>query len=236
MVPSEPDRRDKDDPLPFWERPEQVERFADRPPDERLLELLPTYEVPERTRVLDLGCAGGRNTVVLAERGFDFWAVDSSKAMTEHCRRRVAAIVGSAEADRRVMPGTMHDLSRFDSEWFDLVVSLGIYHNAASRNEWDLALGETSRVVRAGGLVLVANFSPRSDPNGDGLRPGGEANVYEGFDAGPVFLLEPDQLDAEMLSRGLSPAARTEIVEMATAKGCRATVNALYRKRSGMDS
>ena len=31
--------------------------------------------------VLDLGCAGGRNTVLLAERGFDVWAVDASDAV-----------------------------------------------------------------------------------------------------------------------------------------------------------
>ena len=220
------------DSPPFWEQPEQVERFASRPPDERLLDLLQAYEVPDKTRVLDLGCAGGRNTVVLAERGFDFWAIDSSQRMVEHCRRRVAEVVGGKEADRRVMVGKMHDLNQFDPESLDMVVSLGVYHNASSRAEWDLALAETARVVRPEGLVLVANFSPRSDPTGHGLRPAGEENVYEGFDAGPVFLLEADQLDAEMLAHGLRPVTRTETVRTATAKGYRVTVNALYRRQS----
>jgi len=141
------------DSPPFWEQPEQVERFASRPPDERLLDLLQAYEVPDKTRVLDLGCAGGRNTVVLAERGFDFWAIDSSQRMVEHCRRRVAEVVGGKEADRRVMVGKMHDLNQFDPESLDMVVSLGVYHNASSRAEWDLALAETARVVRPEGPI-----------------------------------------------------------------------------------
>lgn len=221
------------DVQPFWEQPEQVERFANRPPDERLLALLPTYAEPERTRVLDLGCAGGRNTVVLAERGFDFWAVDNSRAMTEHCRSRVAALIGRVEAERRVLYCSMQNLRLFDSEFFDLVISLGIYHNASSGKEWDHALAETARVLRTGGLVLVANFSPRSDPNGQGILPvAWEPHVYQGFDAGPVYLLEAEVLDSEMAVHGLRPATRTETVKTATDKGYRVTVNAMYCKQS----
>ena len=45
------------------------------------MELIEEYPDPSRVRVLDLGCAGGRNTVVLAERGFDLEALDASAAM-----------------------------------------------------------------------------------------------------------------------------------------------------------
>ena len=65
----------------FWEDPDRVEQFAGREPDRRLLELLDSFEAPRTTRVLDLGCAGGRNTAVLAERGFDVLAIDSSSSM-----------------------------------------------------------------------------------------------------------------------------------------------------------
>ena len=219
------------DPSPFWERPEQVERFSVREPDQRLLELLSCYTVPAETRVLDLGCAGGRNTVVVAERGFDFYALDTSRAMVERTRERVAASVGSEEAERRVTIGAMEDLSRFRTEWFDLVVSLGLYHNATCREQWNGALAETARVLKTGGLVLVANFTPRTDPKGEGVKPvPGEAHVYGGFDAGPVFLLEADELDAEMALHGLQPVVPSKTLEIPTETGCRVTVNALYGK------
>ncbi len=219
------------DPSPFWEDPEQVERFSVREADRRLLELLSVCKVPAETRVLDLGCAGGRNTVVLAGQGFDFYALDTSHAMVERTRERVAASVGREEAERRVTIGAMEDLSRFPPESFDLVVALGLYHNSTSREQWNQALAETARVLKAGGLALVANFTPRTDPKGQGVQPvAGKPHVYEGFEAGPVFLLEADELDAEMALHGLRPVAPSETVETPTETGCRVTVNALYAK------
>ncbi len=219
------------DASPFWEHPEQVDRFSDREPDRRLSELLSSFTAPAKTRILDLGCAGGRNTVVLAEQGFDFQALDMSRAMVERTRERVAASLGREDAERRVTLGAMEDLGRFPPRSFDLVVALGLYHNSTCREQWDRALAETARVLKAGGLLLVANFTPRTDPKGSGVKPvAGEPHVYEGFDAGPVFLLEADELDEEMALHGLRPVVPSETVETPTDVGCRVTVNALYAK------
>ena len=66
---------------PFWEQPETVEWFATPGPDLRLLKLIRDSGRPHEVRVLDLGCGGGRNTTLLAERGFDVYAIDASPAM-----------------------------------------------------------------------------------------------------------------------------------------------------------
>ncbi len=217
----------------FWEDPAQVEAFAARAPDWRLLELLADYEGPARTRVLDLGCAGGRNAVVLAQRGSDFYAIDASRAMVERTRARVAAVLGAAEARRRVRLGRMDELD-FASGSFDLVVALGVYQTAGSQAEWDRAIAETVRVLARGGRVLVASFTPASDPAGAGLRPvPGEAHVFEGFAAGPMYLLHADELDAAMARHGLEPAVPTETVTVATESGRRVTANGLYRLAGG---
>jgi SAM-dependent methyltransferase len=220
-----------DDSSRFWERAEQVERFASREADRRLLKLLSAYPNPKEIRVLDLGCAGGRNVVVLAERGFDVFAIDASCAMVERTRERVAAVLGRSEAVRRVRQGFMDDLSEFGAATFQLVVALGIYHSARKRAEWDRALAETVRVLAYGGQLLVSNFSPASNPTGAGLqRVSGERNVYSGFDAGPMFLLGAAALDAEMIRHGLETVAATETVVADTESGQRVTVNAHYRK------
>ncbi len=148
----------------YWESPENVDEFADREADVRLLKLIDSCENPERVRVLDLGCAGGRNASVLAERGFDFYAIDSSAAMVEKTRDRVAAILGPEEADRRVRRGRMEDLAGFDSESFDVVVALGIYHNATSEEEFERSLRESARVLRPSGRLFVSSFSPSFQP------------------------------------------------------------------------
>ncbi|UCH84160.1 MAG: methyltransferase domain-containing protein, partial [Candidatus Latescibacterota bacterium] len=107
----------------FWEEQEQVERFAAREPDRRLLALIEQYDNPGSIRVLDIGCAGGRNTEPLAARGFDVFAVDMSRAMVERTRDRVAAFLGPEEAGRRIRVGRMEDLSPFQSNHFHLVVA-----------------------------------------------------------------------------------------------------------------
>jgi SAM-dependent methyltransferase len=216
----------------FWEDSARVEEFAGRLPDRSLLTLLEEYADPRRVRVLDLGCAGGRNATVLAERGFDLYAVDASAAMVEKTRERVAELLGPSEAQGRVRVGQMEDLSAFASGCFQLVVALGVYHNAGSQAQWDRAVAETARVLEAGGQVLVASFSPRSDPKGSGLRPiPGERHMYGGFDSGPLFLVEAEDLDAGMARHGLYPVVPSETVEVETDTGRRVTVNGLYRKR-----
>ena len=214
-----------------WESPESVAKFAARDPDLRLLEILDRARAPAETRVLDLGCAAGRNTVVLAERAFDFRALDGSRSMIDHTRKRVAAILGEGEAERRVRRGKMHDLSGFADSAFDLVVALGIYHCASSHREWSLALDESARVLAPGGRLLVAVFTPETDLHGTGVHPiPGEPHVYSGFSSGRTYLVDAATLDGEMAGRGMLPVVPSETVRVEQEKGRRVVVNALYER------
>jgi SAM-dependent methyltransferase len=217
----------------FWERPEVVEEFAARTADHRLTLLVESWQDARSVRVLDLGCAGGRNTEFLAARGFDVYALDTSQAMVERTRRRLAPKVGEAEAQRRVAEGRMQNLGRFAAGEFDLVLSLGVYHNATGDAEFMCTLAETARVLKAGGRVLVALFSPRSRPKGAALvRLSRAGNLYAGFDSGPLYLLEPEELDSAMAVYGLEPAVPTATGQTATERGFRISVNGLYVKRA----
>jgi SAM-dependent methyltransferase len=219
------------DDLPFWERPDTVERFAGRDPDHRLQALAPEYRDPARVRVLDLGCAGGRNAVFLAERGFDFVAVDAAEAMVAETRRRVAAVLGEEEARARVRRGRMDRLELPDAS-FDLVLALGVHHTAGSREEWQRSLAETRRVLAPGGKVLVANQTDGYDPDGTGLTPvPGEPDVYERT-SGRSYLVSAEVLDADMARVGLVPLVPTETVRRENDRGgVRVTANALYGLR-----
>ncbi len=216
---------------PQWERPDSVAKFAEREPDLRMLEILDGFRDPGAVRVLDLGCAAGRNTVVLVERGFDVHARDGSRAMTTHTRSRVAAILGEREAASRVRRGRMDDLSEFDDGSFELLLALGLYHCASSREEWDRALAESARVLAPGGRLLVAVFDPETDLHGTGIRRiPEEEHLYEGFSSGRTFLVDAPTLDAEMARHGLEPAVPSKTVRVPLEKGRRVVVNALYRK------
>ncbi len=217
----------------FWDSAENVERFAAREPDVRLMEIIGEYPDPSGIRVLDLGCAGGRNTVLLAARGFDVEALDASPAMVAKTRERLAAILGAGKAQRLVRVGRMDDLSRFSDMSFDLIVALGIYHCAQSRAEWDRSLAETVRVLKAGGRLLVSVFTPETDLTGRGIRAvPGEPDLYEGFDSGRHVLVDAAGLDREMARFGLLPLQETRTARPRVETGRRVSANGLYRKTS----
>ena len=216
----------------FWEQAERVERFAGREPDHRLGALVEEYPEPSVVRVLDLGCAGGRNTELLARLGFDVHALDAAAAMVARTRERVAGVLGEGEAERRVERGRMDDLSRHGDGSFDLVVALGVHHSAATREEWERALDELGRVLRPGGRLLFNQFTPDVDLTGEGVRavPGGQG-VHEGMPGGPGVLVDAAELDGAMARRGLVPEIPSETVRVELDPGRRVSVNALYVKR-----
>ena len=217
--------------LPFWEQTENVERFASRPPDKRLEVLLNEYADPAGTRVVDLGCAGGRNTLLLAESGFDVYAIDASVAMVEHTRRRLRPLFGADGAVGRVWHGRMDDLGAFDEGSVDVVVALGILQSAESAEEWNGTLTQVARILKPGGRVLVANFAPGTELKGEPLRPlKGAPHVFEAGETLRFYLLEPAEIDAEMAGHGLRPIAPTMSVEAAGESGRHITVNAMYEK------
>lgn len=215
----------------FWESAENVERFAARQPDVRLAGLVAGYADPRAVRVLDLGCAGGRNAVFLTQRGFDVSAVDASEAMVAETRRRLTALIGEAAAAGRVRVGRMDDLGWAPGASFDLVVALGIYHCARSRVEWDRSLSETARILAPRGRLLVSVFTPETDLTGRGLTPvPGEPYVYDGFENGRSVLVDAPTLDAELARHGLSCVVATVLARPKVEVGRRVSANGLYAK------
>ena len=214
----------------FWEDDEQVQKFAEREPDHRFIEIIKIYPEPQKITVLDLGCAGGRNTVILAEKDFQFRALDASAAMIRKTCQRVSALIGPEKAAEWVRQGSMDDLSSFPDQFFDFIIALGVYHNALSQAQWDRALAESARVIKPGGRVLVSNFGPDSQPEGLPLIPHkNEPNVYDGFGPSPLYLIDAVSLDREMERFGFIPLQPTETVVTPTEKGRRVTINGLYK-------
>ncbi|WP_327585682.1 class I SAM-dependent methyltransferase [Nonomuraea sp. NBC_00507] len=93
-------------------------------------------------RALDIGAAGGGNTRVLAEAGWDATATDSSETAVELARQRGVKAVW---ADARALP--------FERNSMDLVTAFDVLEHI---REDHLVTEEIARVLAPGGHALIA--------------------------------------------------------------------------------
>lgn len=99
-------------------------------------------------KILDVGAATGRYSVPLAEDGYDVTAVE----LVKHNLARLKAKGSSVKAYQ----GNAMKLRRFEDDSFDVVLVFGPMYHLHEREEKLKALSEAKRVVRPGGIILVA--------------------------------------------------------------------------------
>ena len=194
------------DPTPFWEREATVRRFADMPADDRTMGELGGLR---GARVLDVGCAGGRNAVALAAAGLDVYALDASEAMVDETRRRLAAFVD--DPTERVHHGPFEDLARYPDAHVDAVLAIGVLHIQPSIEAWRATARQIARILRPGGRLLLSHFTPNPAPGHAPPTPvPGMPHVYDDvMRHRRTLLLTPDEADAELAAVGLVPRVAT---------------------------
>ncbi|MDR9391282.1 MAG: class I SAM-dependent methyltransferase [Trueperaceae bacterium] len=217
----------------FWDRAEMAERMGGRPPDHRFVALMD--EVADPGRILDVGCAGGRNAAFAAERGADVHAFDAAPAMVDATRARLAGL-GVADADARVRRLDLLDLPT--TAWpatlapFGVVLALGVLQDLPDAASTRAVLARLASWLAPDGTLLLANFGPESRTEGVPLTPVADAeHAYLGFGGEDRRMTLPDAatLDAWAADAGLRPAVATETKRVATDAGHRDTINASYR-------
>ncbi|MHA2206679.1 MAG: class I SAM-dependent methyltransferase [Candidatus Thorarchaeota archaeon] len=104
--------------------------------------------------VLELGCGGGQNIIVLKKWGArTAVGFDNSESQLNYARK----LAESQNVDVRFIKGNMEDLSDFSDSTFDLVVSS---HAMNYVNDIQAVFNESSRVMRTGGRIVVCLTHP----------------------------------------------------------------------------
>lgn len=138
--------------------------WADRAPLRITLDWIDSLAEPGCTRVYDMGCGVGRHALLLAQRGFEVVASDSSPralVATRQKLRREGFDAQVVEADMTRIP--------FPDEHFDAALAISVLeHNVRAGVE--TAIAEIFRTLRPEGRALAAfcprnRWIPRSDPH-----------------------------------------------------------------------
>lgn len=185
----------------FWNQPETVAGFADREADRHLTAWVDALDAPPAGRVLDLGAAGGRNTVWLLDRGYQVLAVDFAPAMLAQIRQRTSgrpvALLRACMSALPVASGVC-----------DGVAAIGVYHQAETDAMLVRSLTETRRMLRPGGWLVTSVFTPEMLSPGT-PRVAGQRFLYETPD-GPTCRVSAAELVELAGAAGLTPAREPE--------------------------
>jgi ubiquinone/menaquinone biosynthesis C-methylase UbiE len=105
-------------------------------------------------RVLDVGCGTGALTMRAARRGARVKGIDVNALMLEIARQRVDASGLGGNVDLQEMG--IAELDAEPSEGYDAAMS-GLCFSELSEGEIDYGLSQIVRILRPGGLLLVAD-------------------------------------------------------------------------------
>ena len=104
--------------------------------------------------VLEIGCGGGQNSIVLMKWGArSVIGIDQSDAQLRHARK----LAQKEKANVRFLRADMEDLHVFGNSTFDLVVSSHAFDYAENL---DRVFQETARVLRNGGRFVFCMLNP----------------------------------------------------------------------------
>ncbi len=111
-------------------------------------------EVPEGAQVLEIGCGTGELAEMLIARGATVTGFDSSREMLDVARNRIAAKGLEDKLDIQQMG--VEAMDGLQASSFDAVVSTLVL-TELSDNERRFALKHSSRVLRPGGVIIIAD-------------------------------------------------------------------------------
>jgi SAM-dependent methyltransferase len=193
-----------------WSAPGTVAGFARSAPNQVLMRYAQAHsQRASGVRLLDLGCGAGRNTVPLAQAGWEVLGTDLSWPMLRAAVKRVDEEGLGERAGFALAP--MDDIPAADRS-FDLVVAHGIWNLARSAAEFRRAVGEAARVARDGARLFVFTFSRHTLPPETRPVPG-EPFVFTEFSGEPQCFLTAEQLVSELGLAGFVPDPDVPLTE-----------------------
>lgn len=175
-------------PDDYWESAYtsgEFKHWESQDPSPELVALIAARVIKKGDRILDVGCGGGLDSILLAKCGFQVVGIDGSAAAIKIARRR--ATKSRVRVDWR--HASAFNLPLDDSS-IDFVNDRGVFH-ILDEFERSKYAAELMRVLKSGGRILIRGSSRSRDEH---FNPVTEKAIDKHFPPpqfrrGPVILL-----------------------------------------------
>lgn len=156
-----------------------ITRYKPWPESKRFIATL-----PKDSRVLDLGCGNGRNSIFLAKEGMRVIGIDFSYGLLKIAKNKMEwkEVLDSVE----LLQGDITSLP-LEDESVDAVLYIATIHHLPTPQERLKSLLEVRRCLKLGGRGLVSAWAQEQEKFRDELKRSEEAKE-EGFEYGDIFL------------------------------------------------
>lgn len=173
----------------FWKDEKTAIDFNEKPVSDYIVnaidEICNNNSIKE---IIDVGCGGGRYSRYLKEKGFNVCAVDKYKEMARFIEKDKIDFIQAC----------MNRIPKNDSS-FDMLLSIGVIHNATTRNELENTIKEFNRLLKKGGYLILSLFT--NDVITDDLKNIGES-VYKVKDRPDMVLLSKEDINNIVICNG----------------------------------
>ena len=143
----------------------------------RFLEIIQGQLVAGAPRqAVDIGCGKGRNTVYLAEQGFDVYAMDYIDIALDLTKERAIAKNVSDKVRTSLTP--IDQTWPFTDDFFDIAVDCFASIDIETKEGREMYKSEMFRTLKPGGFTLVVVVSAKDEMEAELARvsPGSEKN------------------------------------------------------------
>lgn len=124
-------------------------------PDDKIISILEKMHLSPGTKVLDAGCGNGKNSVFLAEMGFNVYGFDLSNEAIKAAKKRLSS--------GHFVVSAVNQLP-YKDKYFDVVIDVGLFH-CVPLNQRNQAIEEMIRVLKPGGYFIIREFvRPENHP------------------------------------------------------------------------
>ncbi len=181
--------KNKEEKTIFWQDEEVAKKFTEKPVSQYIVKEIEEISNKRKIdKVIDIGCGGGRYSRYLNSHGYNVLAVDKYKEMAFSLEKENIEFV---QANMDNIPTS--------SEIFDIILSIGVIHNATTKIEFINTIKEFNRILKKNGYVILSVFT--NDIITEDLKYLGKG-VYEVENRPPMVLLSKEEINQIVKENG----------------------------------